>query len=374
MSGVTRPMPVPEASRVRRSWRRLRFIPLAIAVLAMAAGLWTGLGRIGIPLPGEAPALMDAHGALMISGFLGTAISLERAVALGRGWAYGAPFLSGAGALALLLGAPRFAALAFMLSGAVLLAASASIAMRHLALFTIMLAVAAACWSAGSLGWLLGHPTPAVVGWWLDFLILTIAAERLELGRLASLSTSSQVAFAAAAVLLLIGSARSELAAAWAPFTAAGLLGCAVWLLRYDLARRTVRLAGQPRFAALSILLGHLWLGTAGILLVITPPGATAFAYDAAVHAITVGFVLSMIFGHAPIILPALTGMRVRINAFAYAPLGLLHVSMLVRLGGDMAERSDLRAMGAILTVLALVGYIVTLAVTSGAAAARRPG
>src|SRR5262245_21307337 len=119
-----------------------------------------------------------------------------------------------------------------------------------------------------------------------------------------NLPRSSKAIFVVLVILLLLGSVRDELARAWTPFTAAGLLGSAVWLIRHDIARRIVPLSGQPRFSALSILGGHLWLGLAGALLIVTPPGATAFSYDAALHAITIGFALSMIFAHAPIILP----------------------------------------------------------------------
>jgi hypothetical protein len=212
---------------------------------------------------------------------------------------------------------------------------------------------------------------PVAVGWWLNFLVLTIAAERLELGRLARRPPSSQVTFAIVIALLLVGSARGELAAGAAPFTAAGLLGCSAWLLRHDIARRTIHLAGQPRFAAFSILAGHVWLALAGILLLAAPPGAMAFSYDAAVHAITIGFVLSMIFGHAPIILLAVLGIRLRYGGFAYAPLALLHASVALRVGSDLLEWIDLRAASGIATVVALLGYAVYLAFMSRKATAR---
>ena len=105
---LRRRMIEPASSRI---WRRLRFIPLGIGAAALLFGLWTGLARLGLMLPGGTPALAEFHGALMISGFLGTLISLERAVAIGRYWAYGAPALSALGALALFAGAPSFAAL-----------------------------------------------------------------------------------------------------------------------------------------------------------------------------------------------------------------------------------------------------------------------
>ena len=69
---------------------------LALSILALLAALWAGLVRLGWSLPvGPPGVLYVAHGPLMVCGFLGTLISLERAVALGEGWSYAAPTLSG---------------------------------------------------------------------------------------------------------------------------------------------------------------------------------------------------------------------------------------------------------------------------------------
>ena len=89
------------------------------------------------------------------------------------------------------------------------------------------------------------------------------------------------------------------------------------------------------------------------------------FSYDAAVHAVALGFVLSMVFGHAQIILPVLTGARVRYSSFAYVPLALLHASVVLRVGGDLLEWDDLRAVSAITTILALALYAGSLIFTS---------
>jgi hypothetical protein len=355
-----------------RNWRQLRLIPLAFGVLAMALGLWTGLARIGLALPQRSmSSLAEFHGGLMICGFLGTVISLERAVALGRGWAYAAPALASTGTLFLVAGMHPIAGMAFFLASAALLIASVRIIVHQPAAFTVALAIGAGSWSVGTLEWLMGYSMPVIVGWWLNFLILTIAAERLELSRMARPSPLSRITFAISVVLLLLGSARGELAESSDPVTAVGLLGCAVWLLHHDLARRTIHLPGQPRFIACSILAGHVWLGVSGVLLLIAPPGATAFSYDAAVHAITIGFVLSMILGHAPIILPALTGIHLRYTGFAYVPLFLLHASVILRVGSDFFEWLDLRAASAVVTILALVVYAACLAFASWKATPR---
>ena len=38
---------------------------------------------------------------------------------------------------------------------------------------------------------------------------------------------------------------------------------------------------------------------------VIAPPAFDGYGYDAGVHAITIGFVVSMLLAHAPVIIPA---------------------------------------------------------------------
>jgi hypothetical protein len=368
-----------------RKWRRLRFVALGIAAVALVLGLWGGLARLGLALPGGAPgapgapALAELHAALMISGFLGTLISLERAVAIGRWWACAAPAVSAVGALFLLFllflrlpGAPLLAACAFLLAGLALTYDSAAIAVRQPALFTVVLAVAAACWAAGTIAWIIGRSAAEITGWWLAFLILTVAAERLELSKLLSPPPVSQAMFAVAALLIIIGAARGEFAGEAAPFSGIGLLASTLWLIKHDVAPRTVRQSGQTRFSAACMLTGYFWLGVAGLLVLLAPPGTMAFSYDAAVHAVTIGFIFSMIFGHAPVILPAVTGLRVTYSAFAYAPLALLHLSVLLRIAADVFEWIDLRTASGPLTVIALAGYAGTLIAASRMK--RRPG
>lgn len=348
-----------------KKWRRLRWIPLAAGAGSLLVGLWVGLARLGLTLPGGMPLLAEFHRALMISGFLGTVISLERAVAIGRWWAYLAPALSAIGAAALIAGAPVFASGIFLLAGIAITFNSSTLVARQPALFTVVLAVAAACWVGGTLVWINGAPAAEVAGWWLAFLVLTIAAERLELSRLLSPPRSSQLTFMIATALIIIGAARGELGGETAPFSGVGLLAATVWLVRNDIALRTIRLSGQARFSAACLLAGYFWLGLAGLVLLVAPPGATAFSYDAAVHAIAIGFVLSMIFGHAPIILPAVIGLRVRYSAAAYAPLVLLHISVLLRIAADLFERIEMRALSGPITVFAFAGYAVTLIIAS---------
>lgn len=347
-----------------QKWRRLRFIPLGVGAGAFLIGIWAGLARLGLALPSSA-TLASVHGALMVCGFLGTVITLERAVAIGHWWAYASPALAALAAVVLVTGDAVAAAAIFLLAGLLLTFNSAFIVARQPALFTVVLTVAAASWVAGTWIWMRGAPTAEITGWWLAFLILTIVAERLELSRLLSPPRSSQWTFVLAVVLILIGVIHAELGANSALFSGLGLLAVTAWLIRHDIAMRTIRFRGLARFSAACILSGYVWIAVAALLLLFVPPGATVLSYDAIVHAIAIGFVLSMIFGHAPIILPAVTGLRVRYHPAVYLPLGLLHLSVLQRVVADLFVYIDLRMASGPMTLFAFAAYAATLIIVS---------
>ena len=69
--------------------RRIVFlIPAGVALLA---GLNGGLLLLGLPAPVTTERMPDAHGMVMVLGFVGTVIALERAVALRRRAGFAAP-------------------------------------------------------------------------------------------------------------------------------------------------------------------------------------------------------------------------------------------------------------------------------------------
>jgi hypothetical protein len=127
----------------------------------------------------------------------------------------------------------------------------------------------------------------------------------------------------------------------------AAVAALALWLGRFDLARRTIRHPGLPRFMACCLLSGYVWLLVAGVLIAATWPQASGRFYDLALHAFFVGFVFAMIFGHAPVIFPAVLGLPVQFLPTAYVPLAVLHLSLLLRLGADLADWPAGRAWGA---------------------------
>jgi hypothetical protein len=287
---------------------------LVLGFVSLALGVAGGLARLGAAIPAP-PAAIALHGALMVSGFLGTVIGLERAVALGRPWAYGAPLASGAGGICLILGlaVPGFALMA--LGAALLVAASVAVLVRQPSLEMATLLAGAIAWLAGNLSLYAGLPA---VPWWIAFFALTIGGERLELSRYLKRPPAVRLQFLALVILLLVTPLEPRT-------LGLVLVLLAAWLLAYDLARVTVRQQGLARYIAVCLLSGYAWLALGGVLM------AAQVAYDAALHAIFVGFVFSMVFGHAPVILPAVLRVKLPYHPALYAPLALLHASLLAR-------------------------------------------
>jgi hypothetical protein len=312
----------------------------------------------------------------MVCGFLGTVIGLERAVALSRVWAYTGPLATALGG-ALLIGGvhaevpPLVGPALFFLGSLVLVLANGAVMRLRLAADTVVMALGALAWAAGNLMWLAGANIIELVPLWASFLILTIAGERLELSRLMPPTRIGRKLFPPIVAVLGTGAVFSP---AWdrAGYTlfALGLIALALWLMRYDVARRTVRTVALPRFIAVCLLAGYAWLAFAGVLILSAGGIATDLAvYDASLHAIFLGFVFSMIFGHAPVILPAVTTIQVPYRSFFYVHLALLHLSLTMRVVGDLAGIESLRVHGGHVNAAAIVLFV--LATISSAAAAR---
>ncbi len=354
---------------------------LALAILALLAAMWGGLLRMGWQFPPVIKILPAVHGPLMIAGFLGTLISLERAVALHKRWAYAAPILCALGTLILMLNVENhFGILIATLGSIALLVIFGVILNHHLALYTGTMALGVAVWVLGNLLWLGDSPVYRVVHWWAGFLILTIVGERLELSRIQRLSQRALMLYIIAIGIFLIGlgidtveGLASADSAIGAKIIGLGMLAIAAWLMRFDIARRTVRQQGLTRYIAFCLLAGYGWLGVSGILRVIYGGATGGFAYDAVLHTVFLGFVMSMIFGHAPIIFPAVLGRPLNYHPMFYAHLTLLHVSLALRALGDLAFSLSIRQWGAMLNVIAILLFLfVTIATIAQSARATR--
>lgn len=337
---------------------------LALGMLSLLGGVFAGLARLAWSVPDIALAAAGWHGALMIGAFLGTVISLERAVAIGRGWAYVAPAAAGLGGIMLLAGAPTLPPQVLLVAAAaVLTAASVQVLRQLLAPFTLVLFLGALCWLIGNLAWLAGGQPIVAVPWWLAFLVLTIAGERLELTRYLATPQLAQRVFHAIVGVILAGAVtafwREDLGLR---IFAAGLLALAVWLSRFDIARHNARQRGLVRYIALCLLAGYAWLALAGVLGMCGGflPGHPW--RDATLHAVGLGFVFSMIFGHAPIIFPAVAQVKIPYRPIFYLPLLMMHATLAVRVAGVLCGEFALRRDGGLANAIALLLFILVMA------------
>jgi hypothetical protein len=339
-----------------------RRVPLLVAgLLSMAGGMWLGLVRLGWNLPLPWQDQLIAHGPLMVCGFLGTLISLERAVGLGSPWGYAAPALVAAGAVMLGVGpVGSFAPFPITAGSLVMIAIFIVLWRRHASLFIATMTMGALAWTAGNLEWLGGASIFRVVYWWLAFLVLTIAGERLELNRLLRPTSAIRWEFVLAVTVVLGGAVM----ATWWPepgvrSLGVGLIALTLWLARHDVARRTVHQRGLTRFMAVSLLGGYAWLGVGGAIAAVTGVGMPGVIYDALLHAVFVGFVMSMVFAHAPIIFPAVLGVPLAYRPSFYLHVGVLHLSLIVRVVGDLVDvLGRWRSWGGLLSAVALLLFM----------------
>lgn len=339
----------------------LRFFLMAVAGLSLLAALWGGLVRLGWDLRLPTLNLPANHGPLMVVGFLGTLISLERAVALKRFWPYGAPLFAAMSSLVLLFGLPLSASqILSAAAGLFLTAIFLFLCRQHPSDFLLTMGIAAFLWFAGNLLWYAAYPLHQVVPWWIGFLVLTIAGERLELSRLTRLSTFSRAVFFTAVGDFLFALGGGLFAFDYSVrLSAVALITLALWLLRYDIAWRTIRQIGLPRYMAVCLLSGYIWLGIGGSLWFLFGDFFVAGRhYDAMLHSIFLGFVFSMIFAHAPIIFPSITGLAMPFQHSFYLHLGLLHVSLMLRVGGDLMLWTAGQRWGGLLNVLAILLFL----------------
>jgi hypothetical protein len=325
--------------------RLARVLLLLLALSLLILGLAAGLMRLGWNLSWTQPKLASDHGPLMVCGFLGTLISLERAVALGRKWAYLAPLLAAIGSIDLVAGSfVTIGILLIVLASVVLACIFIAVLFKQPSFHSTTMGLGAGAWIAGNVLWIAGVGIPHMIHWWIGFLILTIAGERLELNRLLAPARHARSIFASGLILFLAGLiCASIFPIAGDRVAGGGMLALALWLARFDVARFTVRQPGLPRFIAANLLAGYVWLAVGGLIWLFAVPierlgNPYLLVYDAMIHSIFLGFVFSMIFAHAPIIFPAVVGRPMAFRRFFYAHAVVLHVSLIARVASDLTR------------------------------------
>ena len=341
---------------------------LAPAGIALLAGLDAALILLDLPAPVRVDRLPEVHGMLMVLGFVGTLIALERAVALRRRLGFVAPALLGLGALVLLSPAPLVVGRGLLAAGAAALVGLYLPLWRRQRDDAVLVQVLGAVLALGAaVLWLGGTDVPVLAPWLVGFVVLTIAGERLELARIAMGPSAGTTL-----VLLASGLLAGMGAALLGPRPGAALLGAAMlvltgWLAAHDVARRTIHApshnsgqkGGLPRYMAGCMLAGYCWLGVAGGIWMLGGPATEGVRYDAVLHAVFLGFTLSMIMAHAPVILPAVLRRPLPYHPALIAPAVLLHGSLALRLWvGDALGSHGAWVTGGVLNIAAVLSFV----------------
>jgi hypothetical protein len=337
---------------------RLIFL-LIFAGIGLLAGLFAGLVRLGVlALPAQSISPL-AHGALMINGFLGTLISLERAGALEKIWASAAPVTLAASTILFLLKAVIIAKFLFVAGAIFFLAVMIYLYRLQPEPYHLIMALGIATLLTGNILYLLNFPIFKLVAWWIGFPLLTILGERLELNRVMQPPKKAQSMFVAFISLWIVGVIITSFFrhAGWI-IASVFLIAQALWLIKYDVARRTIRAFAWTRYSAVCLLTGYGWLILAGLFGLRYGLPRAGFLYDAQLHMIFVGFVFSMIFAHSSVIIPSLSGKSIPYHPFFYAPLVLLHGFLLVRVIGDITGFSFIRMIGGYGNVAAILLFL----------------
>ncbi|WP_206424917.1 hypothetical protein [Neoactinobaculum massilliense] len=350
-----------------------RALLLALAVFALLCGLNAALLLLGTwaPVTGQDPA---AHGIVMVGGFLGGVIALERAQALAHQdprhlWAYLAPLLLVLGGVTVAIAGP--------LSGA---GALGKVVMVEGSLLTTLIYIA--LWDRAQLTLLapqmlsgvaltaalllsLRFETSALLPLLAAFLVITIASERAELAQLTMGPRAVSTLLFFSVFLTLAAGAALLWPAVGRRVCGAGLLGIAAWLAWRDVPRRLIHATGLPRYMAWALLGGYVWLAIAGVVWLASAGLPGTPLYDAAVHCIFIGFAFTMIMAHAPIVFPAVISLPVPYQPFMYVPVALLNAGLLLRVIADVAlGQGTVWIVSGVVSVLAILTFLATIITT----------
>lgn len=360
---------------MNRKMPPIRLVLLIGAMIALLSGLNAALLRLGLDAPVASVELSSLHGVLMVYGFLGTAITLERAVAMEAGkerfrWlAYASPGFSVlATILALVQAGTGILPGARAIPGA-LWSASMLVLLwiyllvwRRQASYSVLLQLLGPV--AGLVGialWARGLEIAVIVPWWATFLVLTIIGERLELARIAFMKAGVEVRILAESLALMV----ALIVSLFTPSIGYPLVGLALAVLiidvaSIDVAKTLVRTKGLPKFMAACMLGGYAWALVAAGVWIVRGPVYSGYAYDAVVHALTIGFALSMVLAHAAVIIPAVARKDLPYHPVMWLVWALLQTGLVIRVIAGVREAENAWQFGGALDVVAVLAFVVS--------------
>lgn len=365
-----------------------RFLLLICAGLAALAGTFAALLRSNLPSPVTRPPLADAHGALMVFGFLGTAICLERGVAFRAGsprkpaWGFLAPLSEALGMLSMILIMMRVVPLSlwqlvpgiFWAAGMCLLSAVYAVIWARQHSVSVLIQVLGSAAGACSAGlWASGISASALAPWWMVFLVLTIVGERLELAHVSFVGRYVEPALISSSAATVL-SLPLQLMLPPAGYAVLGLalLALLVTMLLNDTAIKTWKVRGVTGFMGVCMLLGYAWALFASILWIFGVYGDNGYWADMGIHALALGFTISMVIAHVCVIVPSVIRRAMPYSPVLWLPLALLHLGLVLRLLGAARGVSALWQTGDFIDVVAVFSLILCVLGMNIYAASRR--
>ncbi|KAB3521074.1 hypothetical protein GC425_06320 [Corynebacterium sp. zg254] len=367
-----------------------RYIFLLFAGVSLLLGLITALSRLGVTTNDLSTTLSGIHGPLMVFGFIGGAIGLERAVSVVNSspthtlWPWAGPGFHALGVITLIGAAsqPTFAppfitehpqaiaGIMFTLSQGVLGALYYSIYRRQPSLAVLIQACGVIGGASATALFASGAAFADILPLTAVFVVATIIGERCELARVsiagANAETHLTALICAVTAASIIYIAAPQLGY---PLIGALLIVTAVATARVDIARHMLKSTGLPRFSAVAMMLAYAWLSITGLVWLAFGQSSAGFAYDAAVHTLFIGFTMSMILAHAPIILTGVIRRPLPYHPVMYVALVLLHTGLAARVISAARQATGPWQVAGVVTVLAVVVFLlvsVTLTVRGG--------
>lgn len=335
------------------------------ALLTFLFAVWGGLVRLQWPFPLPQAGWLSFHGPLMVSGFFGTVIAMARAgvlkskLGLKSEWGLLVPTAAALGAWTFLLGGPEKLGIGCFLAASLgYLAISAAFFKVQAFPFAAMTLVGGMGWAWAQWMWLQGLPIPHVVTGWMGFLTITIVAERLEAHHWKPSGFLTTIPLLGTALMVIgIGLQPFEPARGVRIFSV-GTLALALGMTALDAAIATTKQSDWRRFLKLCLYAGYGWLLVSSLVGLVVAPVDSGFAYDALLHSIFLGLVFTMVFSHAPLLLPRVLKHPIPFHPVFYSHWGLLQLSLLIRISGDFLASPLLRRWGALLNAIALLLFI----------------
>lgn len=326
-------------------------------MVSLVTGVLSGLQRMGWDF--NLTAVVADHGAIMIGGFIGTLITLEKIIPLKRTALYILPILSGSSVFLFFIDQPWLSVFCLILSSAGLCMVFLIYLLRERSLVYAIMLAGALAWATGNVLLLTNGFYPVSLPWWMAFVLLVIASERLELMKFLPVSLNQKRFFVGMLALFTVTCALTfhGIGSYLAAFS---LIAIALWLMRFDVVGLNLKKQQLTRYTGVALLTGYVSLSMCGIFILLA--SHKPLGYDILVHTFFLGFVLSMIFAHGPIILPGVLGISIKpYHTTLYLWLTLLHGSWVVRVFADFTLDMVLRKYTGMASGIAIAGYFITL-------------